>query len=128
YTGRGIKIALLDTGIDYNHPELSQSYRGGYDFINDDDDPMDDNGHGTHVAGILAAAQDGKGIVGIAPDAEIYAIKVSDKKGSGSFSDLAKGIAWAIDNDIDIVNMSITGNGGSKALAKVIRTAYVEYG
>lgn len=128
YTGRGIKIALLDTGIDYNHPELAPNYKGGYDFINNDDDPMDDNGHGTHVAGILAAARDGKGIVGIAPEAEIYAIKVSDKKGSGSFSSLAKGIDWAIENNMDIVTMSITGNGGSRALAKAVQTAYDEYG
>ncbi|MEW6605563.1 MAG: S8 family peptidase [Thermoproteota archaeon] len=128
YTGRGIKIALLDTGIDYNHPELAPNYKGGYDFINNDNDPMDDNGHGTHVAGILAAARDGKGIVGIAPEAEIYAVKVSDKKGSGSFSSLAKGINWAIENDIDIVTMSITGNGGSRALAKAVQTAYDEYG
>ncbi|HEX7033540.1 MAG TPA: S8 family peptidase [Nitrososphaera sp.] len=128
YTGRGVKIALLDTGIDYNHPELARNYRGGYDFINNDNDPMDDNGHGTHVAGILAAAKDGKGIVGIAPEAEIYAIKVSDKRGSGSFSDLAKGINWAIENDIDIVTMSITGDGGSRALAKAVQTAYDEYG
>jgi len=128
YTGRGIRIALLDTGIDYNHPELAHSYRGGYDFINNDNDPMDDNGHGTHVADILAAARDGKGVVGIAPEAEIYAIKVSDKRGSGSFSDLAKGINWAIENDIDIVNMSITGSGGNRALAKAVQTAYVEYG
>jgi subtilisin family serine protease len=124
YTGKGIKIALLDTGIDYNHPELAPSYKGGYDFINDDSDPMDDNGHGTHVAGILAAARDGKGIIGISPNAEVYAIKVSDKMGSGSFSGLAKGINWAIENDMDIVSMSITGKGGSRTLAKAVQTAY----
>jgi subtilisin len=128
HTGRGIKIALLDTGIDYNHPELAPSYKGGYDFINNDSDPMDDNGHGTHVAGILAAASDGKGTLGIAPDAEIYAIKVSDKRGSGSFSGLAKGINWAIENDMDIVTMSITGKGGSRTLAKAVQTAYDEHG
>lgn len=128
YTGRGVKIALLDTGIDYNHPELAPNYRGGYDFINNDSDPMDDNGHGTHVAGILAAARDGQGIVGIAPDAEIYAIKVSDKRGSGSFSDLVKGIEWSIDNGMDIVTMSITGKGGSRALAKAVETAYDDHG
>ena len=56
YTGKDVKIAVLDTGIDYKHPELARNYKGGYDFINKDKDPMDDNGHGTHVAGILAAA------------------------------------------------------------------------
>lgn len=128
YTGKGIKIALLDTGVDYDHPELAPSYKGGYDFINDDSDPMDDSGHGTHVAGILAAAKDGKGIVGVAPDAEIYAIKVSDGRGKGSFSGLVKGINWSIENGMDIVTMSITGTGGSRALAKAVETAYSDHG
>ena len=128
HTGKGIKIAVLDTGIDYHHPELAPSYKGGYDFINSDSDPMDDNGHGTHVAGILAAAKDGKGIVGIAPDAEIYAVKVSDNRGSGSFSGLVKGIDWSIGHGMDIVTMSITGKGGSMALAKAVQVAYNEHG
>jgi subtilisin len=128
YTGKGVKIGLLDTGIDYNHPELAPNYKGGYDFINNDNDPMDDNGHGTHVAGILAAARDGGGIVGAAPDAEIYAIKVSDKRGKGSFSGLVKGINWSIENGMDVVTMSITGQGGSRALAKAVETAYNEHG
>ncbi len=128
YTGKGVKIALLDTGVDYTHPELVPSYKGGYDFINDDSDPMDDNGHGTHVAGILAAARDGKGIVGVAPDAEIYAIKVSDGRGKGSFSGLVEGINWSIENGMDVVTMSITGNGGSRALAKAVQTAYDDHG
>jgi subtilisin len=128
YTGKGIKVALLDTGVDYTHPEFAHSYKGGYDFINDDGDPMDDNGHGTHVAGILAAARDGKGVVGIAPGVELYAIKVSDKRGSGSFSGLVQGIDWSIEHDMDIVTMSITGQGGSRALAKAAQTAYEEHG
>jgi len=128
YTGKGVKIALLDTGIDYNHPEFARSYRGGYDFINNDNDPMDDNGHGTHVAGILAAASDGEGIVGIAPGVELYVLKVSDKKGSGSFSGLVQGIEWSVEHDIDIVTMSITGQGGSRALAKAAQMAYEEHG
>ena len=128
HTGRGVKIAILDTGVDYKHPELAPNYKGGYDFINMDSDPMDDNGHGTHVAGIIAAAKDGKGIVGVAPDAEIYAIKVSDQKGKGSFSGLVEGINWSIENDMDVVTMSITGSDGSKALKKAVESAYNEHG
>jgi subtilisin len=128
YTGSGVKIAILDTGVDYKHPELASNYKGGYDFINSDGYPMDDNGHGTHVAGIIAAKRDGKGIVGVAPDADIYAIKVSDARGKGSFSGLVKGIDWSIENDMDIVTMSITGSGGSKALKKAVESAYDEHG
>lgn len=128
FTGRGIKIAVLDTGVDYTHPDLSPNYIEGYDFINDDSDPMDDNGHGTHVAGIIAGAKNGEGILGVAPEAEIYALKVSDSRGKGSFSGLIKGIDWAIEHDMDIVTMSITGTGGTKALQKAVQLAYNEYG
>jgi subtilisin family serine protease len=128
YTGKGIKIAVLDTGIDYRHSDLSPNYVGGYDFINDDDDPMDDNGHGTHVAGIIAAARNGAGVLGVAPESELYGIKVSDSRGKGSFGGLVKGINWAIENDIDIVTMSITGKGGTKALQKAVELAYEEHG
>jgi subtilisin family serine protease len=128
FTGTGIKVAVLDTGIDYRHPELVSNYNGGYDFVNDDDDPMDDNGHGTHVAGIIAAARDGNGVLGVAPEAEIYAVKVSDSRGKGSFSGLVKGIDWAIEHDIDIVTMSITGTGGTRALQKAVNLAYDDYG
>ena len=127
-TGRGIKVAVLDTGVDYTHPDLSPNYIDGYDFINDDNDPMDDNGHGTHVAGIIAGAKNGEGILGVAPEAEIYALKVSDSRGKGSFSGLIKGIDWAIEHDMDIVTMSITGTGGTKALQKAVQLAYDEYG
>jgi subtilisin family serine protease len=124
YTGKGVKIGVLDTGIDYKHPDLAANYKGGHDFINNDDDPMDDNGHGTHVAGILAAARNGKGAVGVAPDADLYAVKVSDSNGKGSFSGLVEGINWAIENHMDIVTMSITGEGGSMALEKAVKMAY----
>jgi subtilisin family serine protease len=86
-----------------NQPDLAPIYKGGHDFINndddDDDDLMDDKGHGTHIAGIIAATRNCKGTVGIASDAEIYAIKASDSRGRGLFSGLVKVINWAIGND-----------------------------
>jgi subtilisin family serine protease len=88
-----------------NQPDLAPNYKGGHDFISnddDDDDLMGDNGHGTHIAGIIAATRNCKGTVGIAPDAEIYAIEVSDSRGKGSFSVLVKVINWAIENDMDV--------------------------
>ena len=94
--GSGVKIAILDTGIDYTHPELLPPiYAGGYDFVNGDIYPMDDNGHGTHVAGIIAAADNDSGIVGVAPGVQIYALKVLDSTGSGSFSNVIAALEWA---------------------------------
>jgi subtilisin family serine protease len=66
-TGAGVKVAVIDTGIYYTHPDLEANYAGGYDFVNTDDDPMDDNGHGTHVAGTVAALRNGGGVVGARP-------------------------------------------------------------
>src|SRR2546423_3178956 len=78
FTGRGRTIVVLDTGYNYNHPELRSSYLGGRDFVNHDDDPMDDNGHGSHVAGIITGDGIDPRARGIAPDAGIIAGKVLD--------------------------------------------------
>jgi len=121
-TGAGVSVAVLDTGIDYNHPDLDMNYSGGDNFISLDPnyhDPMDDsyNSHGTHVAGVIAAELDGAGIVGVAPDASIYAVKVLDGAGFGSVSSVVSGIDWAIANQMDIVNMSIGFSSDFQALA-----------
>jgi subtilisin len=110
-TGQGVKIAVIDTGIDYTHPQLSANYRGGYDFVFTDNDPYDDssNSHGTHVAGIIAATADGSGVVGGAPDAELYAVKVLDGGGFGYLSWVVAGIEWAVDHGMDIASISIAG-------------------
>ncbi len=96
-TGAGIKIAIFDTGIDYTHPDLTSHYEGGFDFVNNDNDPMDDNGHGTHVAGIIA---------GIAPSAQIYSLKVIGNDGNGYSSDIYRALNWAIENGIQVANHS----------------------
>jgi subtilisin len=110
--GAGVKIALLDTGIDYNHPDLDGNFVAGDNFISidpDNHDPYDDswNSHGTHVAGIIAAERNGEGVVGVAPEASLYAIKVLDGAGFGTLSSLIAGIEWAVTNEMDIANMSI---------------------
>ena len=87
--GNNVKIGIIDTGIDYNHPDLRNNYAGGYDFVNNDPDPSDDNGHGTHVTGIASAIADGKGVVGVAPKARIYAIKALNSSGYGSLAMLS---------------------------------------
>jgi subtilisin len=95
--GEGRKIVVLDTGYNYNHAELASSYLGGKDFVNNDDDPLDDNGHGSHVAGIITGDGVNSAARGVAPAAGIIVGKVLDSEGSGFFSDLVAAIYWAVD-------------------------------
>ncbi len=125
--GAGVKVAVIDSGIDYTHAELAANYKGGVDFITYDlesRDPMDENGHGTHVAGIIAAQPDGDGVFGIAPDAELYAVKVLDGGGFGSTSALIEGIEWAIENQMQVVNISMGGTTYTRALEEACNRAY----
>lgn len=124
YFGAGVKVAVLDTGIDYNHPDLSPVYSGGYDFVNNDSYPMDDHGHGTHVSGTIAAVANSFGVVGAAPGVSLYGVKVLDSGGSGFYSDIIAGIQWSIDNQIKVVNMSLGGNYGSTSLEVICNSAY----
>ncbi len=101
-TGSGRKVVVLDTGYNYLHPELSSSYLGGKDFVNNDNDPMDDQGHGSHVAGIITADGVDPNAKGVAPDAGVIAGKVLDSTGSGYFSDVVAAIYWAV-NGLDSV-------------------------
>ena len=104
-TGAGVKVAVVDTGIDLKHSDLS--VKGGVNTINPRKSANDDNGHGTHVAGTIAALDNDIGVVGVAPDAHLYAVKVLDRNGSGFLSDVIEGITWAINNGIQVVNLSL---------------------
>jgi len=95
--GTGRKIVILDTGYNYNHPELRSSYLGGKDFVNGDNDPMDDNGHGSHVAGLITADGIDPKAKGVSPGAGILAGKVLAANGGGYFSDIVAAIYWAVD-------------------------------
>ncbi|MEA3355244.1 MAG: S8 family serine peptidase [Patescibacteria group bacterium] len=119
----GIKIGIIDTGIDYNHPDLDQRYAGGHDFVNNDSDPYDDNGHGTHVAGIVSAEIDNYGIIGVAPKALIYSLKILSSDGTGFTSDMIKAIRWAIDNNLQVLNFSLGSNRDSKILKEILLEA-----
>lgn len=99
--GTGVKVVIMDTGLDYTHPDLDANYKGGYDFVNSDTDPMDDNGHGTHVAGIVAAEDNEVGVVGVAPEAHLYALKVLDATGVGYWSDVIAALEWSMDPNGD---------------------------
>jgi subtilisin len=136
--GLGVKIAVLDTGIDYTHEDLAGNYKGGYNFVEYEcpDDPdkictdplntFDDsyNSHGTHVAGIIAAEQNDVGVVGVAPEADLYAVKVLDASGHGLTSWVISGIEWALENKMDIVNISIQVVEKSSSLQSACKAAY----
>jgi len=112
---KAVHVVVIDTGMDYNHPELSANYKGGRDVVNDDDDPLDDAGHGTHVAGIIGAADNGSGVVGVAPQVELYSVKVLDTCGSGSGSNVIEALDWVRDKKRSlggnwIVNLSLGSN------------------
>ncbi|NLR46827.1 S8 family serine peptidase [Priestia megaterium] len=110
-TGKGIKVGVIDTGVDYSHPDLKQTYRGGYDVIDEDYEPMEttrEQGeptlHGTHVAGIIAANGN---IKGVAPQAEIYAYRALGPGGAGTSESVILAIEKAIQDDVDIINLSL---------------------
>jgi serine protease AprX len=109
YTGTGINVSVIDSGINYNHPDLGGGWGnrviGGYNFVDPGDYPMDDYGHGTHVAGIIAA---NGSIKGVAPDASLLAVKVLDSTGRGYSSDVISGIDWSVANGADIISMSLS--------------------
>lgn len=122
--GRGVKVAIVDTGVDYNHADLKANYAGGYNAVDPSKPPLDDNGHGTHVAGIVGAVVDGAGVAGVAPQVSLYGVKVLTAQGSGSYSAIIDGIQWAVSKDMDLVNMSLGAPQGSEAMRKAVEAAY----
>ena len=116
--GTGVKVAVIDSGIDCTHLDLDANCVGGYDFVNDDDDPMDDAGHGTHVAGTVAAEDNEVGVVGVAPKAQLYALKVLGSDGSGDYSDVIAALQWAVDYVMQVTNNSYGSSGDPGKLVK----------
>jgi len=123
-TGRGIDVAILDTGIQLDHPDLQANIKGGINIINPRKTPNDDNGHGTHVAGIVGAIDNGIGVVGVAPQANLYAVKVLNAAGSGWLSDIIEGLEWCINTGMDVVNMSFGASSDSDIFHETIINAY----
>lgn len=118
--GSGVRVAILDTGIDPNHADLR--VRGGVNTIGGSD-WVDRNGHGTHVAGTVAALQNSIGVVGMAPHADLYAVKVMGDNGSGTLSSLIAGLDWSVNNGMHIVNMSLSTSSDSVALRSAVDRA-----
>ncbi|MGA0162770.1 MAG: S8 family peptidase [Bdellovibrionota bacterium] len=127
--GKGIRVGIIDTGIDYLHPSLGGclgahcKVKGGWNFVSNNSNVIDDQGHGTHVAGIVAGkgyAQNGTPIFGVAPEADLYAIKVLNSIGNGTWDDILAGVEWSLDPNqdgdfsdrLDIINLSLGGITG----------------
>lgn len=132
YTGKNVVVAVVDTGVDYTHTDLDNNIwinRGeifgngidddrngyvddviGWNFVGNNNNPMDDQGHGTHVAGIIAAERNTFGTTGVAYNAQIMPIKVLDKNGNGTSKNIAQGIIYAANNGADVINLSLGGN------------------
>lgn len=125
-TGSGeVIIAVIDTGVDLTHPDLVGKVTAGYDYVNDDDDPSDDVGHGTHVASIAAASSNnGEGITGVAWMAQIMPIKALDQDGRGAASDVAQGIVWATNHGADVINLSLGTSQYSETINLAVQYAH----
>lgn len=121
YTGSGVKVGIIDTGI---APHDDLIIAGGANFVDTASSYYDDNGHGTHVAGTVAALDNGIGVIGVAPGAQLYAIKVLNSTGSGTLSDIIEGIDFAISEQLDIINMSLGTSTDSPALHTAVDAAY----
>ena len=125
-TGKSdLVIAVLDSGIDAGHPDLNANLLAGYDFVNQDADPDDDYGHGTHVTGILAAQLNNTlGVAGLAPKVKILPLKVLNHRGEGTYADIASAIQYAAANRVAIINLSLGGTSHSEILQQAVRSAY----
>ncbi|MCR4294946.1 MAG: S8 family peptidase, partial [Elusimicrobia bacterium] len=123
--GQGAAVAIIDTGISRSHPDLAGLILGGFNAL----DPKkpdawdDDQGHGSHVAGTVAGRRDGRGVVGVAPLARLYAVKVLDADGNGGYSSVIAGIEWAVKRGVKVANMSLGADEGSEALRRAVAAA-----
>ncbi|MBS3903135.1 MAG: S8 family peptidase [Anaplasmataceae bacterium] len=124
YQGDPIKVAVIDTGIDLDHPDLQANIKKQYNAIYSWRNADDDNGHGSHVAGIIAALNNNQGVVGVAPRVDLFAVKVLNSRGSGYLSDIVEGIDWAIQNQAQVINLSLGSSSDSPSLRDAVVRAY----
>lgn len=115
-----INVGIIDTGISNNHPDLLANVKGGINTIQPRKSWNDDNGHGSHVAGIVGALNNSVGVVGAGPAINLYAIKVLNSSGSGFVSDIIEGLQWAINNNMQVVNLSLGASTGNQSFHDAI--------
>ncbi|MBW2999787.1 S8 family peptidase [Candidatus Woesearchaeota archaeon] len=128
-TGEGVTVCIVDTGIDKDHPDLQANIAGGINFVPkgrtiDLNKWEDDNGHGTHVAGTIAALDNSIGVVGVAPSASLLVVKALDRRGSGYLSDIIAGIEFCVDNGADVISMSLGTNSDILEMQNAVDAAY----
>lgn len=125
-TGEGVVVAIIDTGIDFNTPDMAGTRRQpGYDFVNNDADPTDDQSHGTHVAGTVAQTTNNNiGVAGVAFNATLLPVKVLAADGNGTYDNIIKGITYAVNQGADVINMSLAGSQGTQALREAVKFAH----
>lgn len=122
--GLTIKVAILDTGIDLDHLDLQDNIKGNVNTINPRKSGNDDNGHGTHVAGSVAAIDNEIGVIGTGPQIYLYAVKVLDRNGIGWLSDLIEGLQWCINNQMQVINMSLGSSSDNQSFHDAIIKTY----
>jgi major intracellular serine protease len=122
--GEGITVAVLDTGCDLDHEDLKPNLLDGINIINKKSAPIDKAGHGTHVSSTIAAADNGKGMVGVAPRAKIVPVKVLDDDGQGDLKHVIDGIIWAVDRGVDFITMSLGSPSPAVQLQKALEYAH----
>lgn len=123
-SGKGAVVAVIDTGVQATHPDLKGRVLKGYDFIGGDRSANDSNGHGTHVAGIVAATANNKrGIAGLAPSARILPVRVLDSAGNGNTLTVARGINYAVRKGADVINLSLAGTQSDVHIEAAVRNA-----
>jgi subtilisin family serine protease len=120
-TGRAagsVNVVVIDTGVDYRHPELAAVWQGGFNIFTETNDPLDDDGHGTHVAGTIGAADNGFGVIGVAPSVKLWSVKVLNEAGTGTSEGLIKAIDWVVQKKAAlggnwVINLSLGSNSES---------------
>jgi len=124
FRGNGVIVCIVDTGIWATHPDLVANIIGGENFVSSAENWNDDNGHGTHVAGVVAALDNDIGVVGVAPEASLFAVKVLDALGSGYMSDVAEGIRSCVENKTHVINMSLGSSSPSFLVEEAVKEAH----